>query len=419
MFKKPIYMFVAIAVITLIAGAIVWPNGLDLFGRDSFKLGLDLKGGAQLVYSMDVSKIAKGDVERAKQGVVDVLDRRINTLGVSEPVIQGTQVGNKPGVMVELPGVTDITKAKELIGQTAQLVFQEMNKEGKFVDTGLTGAHLKSAKANFQKGGGSAQGFQSAAPVVELVFNKEGADLFKQITTRNLQKPVSILLDKQTLSSPTVQTTIEDGQAVITGIDSIQEARDLALLLNAGALPVPIELASENQIGATLGQDSIQSSLVAGILGVILVCLFMFIYYRKAGFFAIIALGIYAMISLAVFKMIPVTLTLAGIAGFIFSVGAAVDANVLVFERFKEELHAGKEINAAIEESFKRSWSSIWPSNTASLITAVILYYGTTGLVRGFAVTLAVGIIVSLFTAITVTRTLLRLFGRKIQRVTL
>ena len=417
--NKSYWILAGIIAITIIAGLVVWPSGPTFFGRKSMKLGLDLRGGVQLTYTLDTSQLGDKTPEQAQRGVIDVINRRINTLGVAEPVIQGTNVGGKPGVLIELPGVSDVEKAKSLIGQTAQLVFKELDDKGQFVPTALTGAHLQKANATVQSQGKGAQGFQGATPVVELSFDSEGAKLFKEITQKNLQKPVAIELDGQTLSSPTVQTVIEDGQAIITGIPTISEAKDLANLLNAGALPVPIKLASENKIGATLGVNSIESSLMAGILGIILICIFMFVYYRRAGFLAIIGLGVYGLISLALFKLIPITLTLAGLAGFIFSVGAAVDANVLVFERLKEEIKLGKEINTAIEESFKRSWSSIWPSNVASLITAAILYYGTSGMIRGFAVTLAIGILVSMFTAITVTRTLLRIWGKSIKRVTL
>lgn len=419
MIKKPIWALVAVLIITILAGFIVWPSGLEISGRETMKLGLDLKGGVQLIYVLDTSGTSV-DEETAKQGVIDVIEMRINTLGVAEPIIQDTEVGGKPGVIVELPGVSDTTKAKELIGQTAQLVFKQLDESGQqFVPTELTGAYLKKANATYDNSSSSSTGFQSASPVVELEFTADGATMFKEITANNLQKQVAIELDGQILSAPTVQTTIEDGQAIITGIESIQEAKDLALLLNAGALPVPITLESENQIGATLGYESIQSSIIAGLLGIILICLFMGIYYKKAGLLAIVALGVYGVISLAIFKLIPVTMTLAGLAGFIFSMGAAVDANVLVFERLKEEIDNGKLIGIAIEDSFKRSWSSIWPSNVASLITAAILYYGTSGMIRGFAITLAVGIFVSMFTAIFVTRTLLRIWGQNIKKVTI
>jgi preprotein translocase subunit SecD len=419
--KKRIWWLVfLIFTITVFAGLVVWPKGPSFFKRSSQPLGLDLQGGVQLTYVLKTDQLNGRSEEEAQRGVIDVIDRRINSLGVSEPVIQATNIGNQPAVNIELPGVSDIEQAKKLIGQTAQLIFKEQGSDGLFQATKLTGSYLEKANATFDQGGGSSgAGFQAAAPIIELRFNKEGADLFRDLTTRNLQKPIAIELDGQILTAPTVQTTIDNGEAIITGIDSIQEAKKIATLLNAGALPVPIEPVSENKIGATLGQDSIRTSLAAGLLGVMLVVLFMIIYYRRAGLLAIIALGIYGLITLAIFKLIPITMTLAGIAGFLFSMGAAVDANVLVFERLKEEIKKGKESSLAIEDSFKRSWSSIWPSNMASLITATILYYGATGIVRGFAITLAIGILVSMFTAITTTRTLLRLWGQSIKRVTL
>ena len=418
--KRIWWLIFLILVITVFAGLVVWPKGPSFLKRSSQPLGLDLQGGVQLTYILKVDQLKERSEEQAQRGVIDVIDRRINVLGVTEPVIQATNIGNQPAVNIELPGISDIEQAKNLIGQTAQLIFKEQGSNGLFQATELTGSYLENADATFDSSGNnSGSGFQAAAPIIELRFNKEGADLFRDLTTRNLQKPIAIELDGQILTAPTVQTTIDDGEAIITGVESIQEAKKIATLLNAGALPVPIELVNENKIGATLGRESIRTSLAAGFLGVVLVALFMAIYYRRAGLLAIIALGIYALITLAIFKLIPVTMTLAGIAGFLFSMGAAVDANILVFERLKEEVAKGKEMSSAIEDSFKRSWSSIWPSNMASLITALILYYGTNGIVRGFAVTLAIGILVSMFTAVTVTRTLLRLWGQSIKKVTI
>lgn len=416
--NRSLWTLIAVGVIVALAVVFILPKTIEVPGRENMKLGLDLKGGVQLTYTLDLSTVENTTPAQAKQEAINVIEKRINKLGVAEAVIQSTDVDNQPGIMIELPGVSDTATAKDLIGQTAQLVFKKLDEEGNFVATELTGANLKSAKATFNQGS-QAGGFSSAEPIVELSFNETGTELFAQLTKENIQKQLAIELDGEIISAPTVQTEITDGQAIITGIGDIEEAKELALLLNAGALPVPIILVAENSIGATLGQESIENSLLAGILGIILVAVFMMIYYRKAGILASIALFVYLVLSMAIFKLIPVTMTLAGIAGFIFSVGAAVDANVLVFERFKEELKKGKEAHQAIEESFKRSWSSIWPSNMASIITAIILYYGTTGMVRGFAVTLAIGIFVSLFTAVTFTRTLMRIWGKNIKRVTL
>ncbi len=406
-------IFGIIIVFAGLAGFIDWPTGPNIsIGSFSKEIkiheGLDLQGGAHLVFELDTSGLQTKDVSTATQSVVNVIDRRINALGVSEPIIQGAKVGNKQAVIVELPGVTDTQEAINLIGKTAQLKFREENPDAtnasnpQFLwrDTGLTGAHLKRADVEFDKNTGE--------PQVAIQFDSEGTKLFAEITRNNLQKPVAIELDGEIISAPTVQTVIENGQAVITGKFTIDEAKKLSIELNAGALPVPIKLVEQRTIGPTLGSDSVQKSLMAGLIGLLLVALFMIIYYRVPGLLAVLALLIYTAIVLALFKLIPVTLTLAGIAGFILSVGMAVDANILIFERTKEELLTGKTIGLAIEEGFRRAWPSIRDSNFSSLLTCAILYYGTSGLVRGFAVTLALGILVSMFTAIIVTRTFLR-----------
>jgi len=409
-------VFGVIILIAVLAGLVDWPTGPDLSIGSLQKVlkiheGLDLQGGVHLVYELDDSKIDQKDKASAQQSVINVIDRRINALGVAEPVIQSAKVGDKDAVIVELPGVTDVNEAISLIGKTAQLKFLEYNADtesqasqnpaDQWKDTGLTGANLKHADVQFDKNTGE--------PQVAIQFDAEGSKIFADLTQRNLQKPIAIELDNEIISAPTVQTVIENGQAVITGKFTIDEAKKLAIELNAGALKVPINLVEQRTIGATLGSDSVKRSLMAGIVGLLLVALFMIIYYKVPGLLATLALFIYALIVLALFKLIPVTLTLAGIAGFILSVGMAVDANILIFERTKEELAAGKTIGLAIEDGFRRAWSSIRDSNFSSLITCLILYYGTTGLVRGFAVTLAIGILVSMFTAITVTRTFLRL----------
>jgi preprotein translocase subunit SecD len=399
-------LFGIIIVIVILAGLVDWPTGPNIsigsFQREiKVHEGLDLQGGVQLVYQLDTSKINSKDVSAAAQSVINVIERRVNSLGVSEPVIQSAKIGSNQAVIVQLPGITNVNDAINLIGKTAQLKFQDQSSNSQWQDTGLTGADLKSATVEFDKNTGE--------PEVSIQFNGDGTKKFADITQRDLQKQVAIVLDNEIISAPTVQTAITDGQAVITGQFTISEARQLSIELNAGALPVPINLVQQTSVGATLGSDSVQKSLMAGIVGLFFVALFMILYYKVPGALATIALLIYALVVLALFKLIPVTLTLAGIAGFILSVGMAVDANILIFERTKEELAAGKTIGLAIEDGFKRAWSSIRDSNSSSLITAAILYYGTTGLIRGFAVTLALGIIISMFTAITVTRTFLRL----------
>lgn len=267
--------------------------------------------------------------------------------------------------------------------------------------TGLSGKHLKHAQVEFNQ--------QTGAAEVALQFNDEGKKLFGDITERNVGKLVAIFLDGQAISIPRVQSVIADGSAVISGNFSLKEAKLLAQRLNAGALPVPITLLSQQTVGASLGQDSLAKSLYAGLIGFLVVVLFMILYYRLPGLLASLALCVYTAVSLAVFKLWPVTLTLSGIAGVILSIGMAVDANILIFERLREELKNGRALDSAIDEGFKRAWTSIRDSNVSSLITCVILYTFTSSSVRGFAVTLAIGILISLFSAITVTRTLLRL----------
>ena len=414
--RKVWFSLIIVLAITFLAGLVDWPSGPNISIGKYFKElkiheGLDLQGGTHLVYELDTSKIDKKDLDTATQGVIDVIDRRVNGLGVSEPLIQPSKIGNTQNVIIELPGVSNVDEAINLIGKTAQLKFKETTEDGKdLVDTDLTGANLKKAQVQFDNSTGE--------PQVSLLFDADGAKKFADITKKNVGKPVAIELDNEIISSPVVQNAIENGEAVITGKFTVDEAKKLTLELNAGALPVPIKLVQQQSIGASLGNESVKKSMVAGLIGLMLIGLFMIIYYRLPGFLAVLALLVYTLITLAIFKLIPVTLTLAGIAGFILSVGMAVDANILIFERTKEELLAGKSISLAFEEGFKRAWSSIRDSNFSSLITAAILYYGTTGLVKGFAVTLAIGILVSMFTAITISRTFLKLFvGTKLEKM--
>ena len=422
--KNRTWLYISfVFILLLVTGAVFVdiPKGPNIFGKEiKVHQGLDLKGGAYLLYELDLSKIDQANKNDAIASTVNVIRRRIDGLGVSEPSIQSTTISGKEAIIVELPGITNIDQAISLIGKTAQLQFMELpadqaaavnNPEAVsgFVPTGLTGADLVSAKAEFQSG--SSSGVASANPDVALKFNGNGSKLFKDITKKNLQKPVAIVLDGEIISAPTVQSEIDNGQAVITGNFTIEEAKNLAVELNAGALPVPIKLAQQKNIGATLGSDSVKKSVVAGLIGTALLALFMLIYYRFLGLVAIVALAIYAMIVLALFKLIPVTMTLAGIAGFILSVGMAVDANVLIFERMKEELRGGRDIEGALNEGFRRAWNSIRDSNISTIITCLILFWLGTGIVRGFALTLGIGTLVSMFSAITVTRTLLRLIA--------
>lgn len=532
--RRVFYTFILIVLIAFGAGFLDFPDSRTIrVGSWEYTvrlhLGLDLQGGTHLVYSADVSDIPASDRDDALEGVRDVIERRVNALGVAEPIIQSQVVGDDYRVIADLAGITDITEAINLIGETPTLDFRERDPSAKgsppaadrdairtraeevlaralsgedfsalaneftddpgnvgpdgstaggslgfaargtyvpefetvlfdklsdgeiypelvetqfgfhiikrlaskevvengetseqvqgqhilfstqpqqlalsdFVRTGLSGKQLERAQVSFDPNTG--------APEVQLTFNSEGAALFKDITERNVGNLVGIFLDDFPISTPSVNQVITDGNAVITGNFTLKEAKQLAQRLNAGALPVPITLLTQQNVGASLGQVSVQKSMVAGIIGLLAVILFMVLYYRLPGLLAVFALVVYTLITFAIFKLLSVTLTLAGIAGFILSIGIAVDANILIFERLKEELRSGQEIGVAIEEGFRRAWSSIRDSNISSLITTLILIWFGTSLIKGFAITLSIGILVSMFSAITVTRTFMRL----------
>jgi len=402
--KNTFIIFIFVVIVTVLAVLADLPKGpaLDLnkiginFRRElQIHQGLDLQGGTYLGYEADMSKVEPRDRDDALNGVAGVIDRRINALGVTEPIIITNKSGSAYRIIVELPGIRDVNEAIALIGKTAQLEFKEQ-KDGEWVSSGVTGAHFKRADVQINP--------DTGMPEIAIQFNEEGAKLFAEITQRNLQKPLAIFLDETLISAPTVQSAITEGRGVITGQFTLKGARQLAIQLNSGALPVPVKLVEQRNIGATLGQDSVQKSVVAGIFGIFVIALFMILYYRLPGVLAIVALAIYTLIVLALFKLIPVTLTIAGIAGFVLSIGMAVDANILIFERMKEELRRGKTFSAALETGFNRAWSSIRDSNVSSLITCLILFWFGAGSIRGFALTLSIGILVSMFTAITVTR---------------
>ena len=420
---KLILILVLVAVLVIID----LPSGFSKIGikkEPKLKKGLDLVGGTHLSYEADMNGIADKDRDAAISSLKDNIERRINALGVAEPQIQSRKIQGKYGLLIELPGIKDINKAIDIIGKTAQLKFKESGgavstKAGKYTaedlkkiqaqqgqqwrDTKLTGRYLKKADVQFD---------QQGNPEIAIEFNSEGAKIFAQLTKDNLQKRIAIFLDNELISAPTVQSEINDGKAVITGKFSVAEAKDLALQLNAGALPVPIKIVEQRNIGATLGEDSVKKGLVAGAIGLVLVALFMILYYKLSGFLAILALLIYALIVLGIFKLSSLTpwamtLTLPGLAGFILSIGMAVDANILIFERTKEEIAAGKTLLTAIEVGFNRAWSSIRDSNISTLITCLILFWLGIGSIKGFALTLAIGTLASMLTAITITRTFL------------
>lgn len=386
------------------------------------KKGLDLQGGTHVVLEADMEKIKPEDRTIALESAKNVIARRVDLFGVSEPVIQTSVEGNNYRILVELAGISDINQALDLIGKTAQLDFRELKPEATqaafisdFIPTGLTGKNLKKSGVQFNP--------QNGRPEVTLVFDNEGAQLFSEITGRNIGKPLAIFLDDQLVTAPLVNSQINGGEAVINGSFSLDEANNISIQLNAGALPVPIKIIEQRNIGASLGQDSINKSIRAGLIGLGMVMIFMILLYGFKGFLADIALIIYGILTLALYKMIPVTLTLPGVAGFILSVGMAVDSNILIFERMKEELWMHKPWKTAMELGFGRAWDSIKDANVATLITAFILFnplnwpfLNSSGMVRGFALTLGLGVLTSLFTGIVVTRTLMRLFYKESMR---
>lgn len=512
---------------------LVWKNikEIDLTSYGPiFRLGLDLQGGAQLIYDVDLSEIPLNEQKSALEGTKDVIERRVNALGVSEPIVQTSMSGQTSHISVELAGVYNIKDAIKMIGETPLLEFKEENpnaikltdeqqkelnqmnlevrkkaveilqkaktgddfinlakqysedlgskNEGGFytikndnstvvefeeaanklksgeiyadlvqtrygyhiikkeaergsgdskeidvrhilfltkdakdlgivqqeewINTKLSGKNLKKARVQYDS--------TSMVPQVSLEFDNEGSELFAEITERNIRKAIAIFLDGYIISAPNVNEAIYGGQAIISGNFSLEEAKQLSQRLNAGALPVPVTLISQTTVGATLGNVAVQKSLIAGLWGLLAIAIFMIIYYRLPGLLSVIALTIYTSISLAIFKLFPgYTLTLAGITGFILSIGMAVDANVLIFERMKEELKAGRDLSKAIEEGFSRAWVSIRDSNISSLITCLILWWFGSSIIKGFALTLAIGIMVSMFSAIVISRQLLLL----------
>ena len=405
------------AIVLLLAGAGIgwWATGVLGAPQVPFKYGLDLAGGTHLLYKADTSRVQSG-VDDAMDSLREVVERRVNLFGVSEPLVQtekGGVGGEEHRLIVELPGITNLSDAVKAIGQTPVLEFRLAQPMGTssvaYIDTGLTGQYLTRAQLEFA--GGRTQGL-SNEPVIVLNFNTEGAELFKKITTEHVGQQLAIFLDGAVISSPVIQEAIPNGTATITGRFTPDEARELVRNLNFGALPVPISLISSQSIGPSLGQTAFQQSVAAGLWGFALVALFLVLWYRLPGLIAVAALLMYVAISLAIFKLIPVTLTVAGLAAFILSIGMAVDANILIFERTKEELAGGKDLPEAISEGFKRAWSSIRDSNLSSNITGVILFwFGGTAVIKGFALVFVIGVLVSMFTATTVTRTFLLALG--------
>ncbi|MCX6722153.1 MAG: protein translocase subunit SecD [Candidatus Staskawiczbacteria bacterium] len=463
--QQKYYIFIGVLVLAVLAGIFSYPNyynkGVDSvnhklswtiphFPEKPYILGLDLQGGVSLVYQADLSKTI--DKTGAMSGLRDVIERRVNMFGVSEPVVE---IQGQDRLVVELPGVTNVEQAIQMIGQTPYLEFDEQRTADEtkvitdkikevqdaqakkqdvskikdwqivlenpyFKPTDLTGKYLTKAVVIFDP--------TTYKPQIQLQFNDEGSKIFADITGRNIKKPIAIFLDGasiidtngdgkidgQDIYAPIVQDKIIGGKAVITGDMSSQKANSIASRLNSGALPVKIgSPISQQTVGPTLGSVSLQKSLLAGIYGLIAVVIFMIVFYRFPGLLASLALVIYVAITLAIFKLIPVTMSLSGIGGFVLSIGMAVDANILIFARMKEEIKSGKGLAPAIDEGFRRAWPSIRDSNFNSLIVCAILFTVATSFIKGFAFTLALGILVSLFSAIFITRIFLMVFVGK------
>lgn len=438
-----IFRAVLVLIVTGAIGFFVYGNAVTENARFPFRFGLDLAGGSQLTYSADVSKIKESEIPALMEVLRVVIEKRINVFGVSEPNVQVEKSSVVSGIVehrliIELPGVTDVDTAIEEIGKTPLLEFKlvdqkvlaaqqaianlsstsqaqgagidnvqingEKVSDNPFIDTGLTGRYLSSAALEFSGGQG---GQLSNEPIVSIVFNQEGAELFESITRDNTGENLAIFLDGEMISSPRINEAIAGGKAVISGGFTPEEARSLAQNLSFGALPVPVTLASTQTIGGALGEKALTDGVYAGVLGFVLLSIFMILWYRVPGVVAVVALFIYVVLMLALFQLLPVVITAAGIAGLILSVGLAVDANVLIAERIKEELIAGKDVHQAISEGFSRAWLAIRDSNIAHIIAAVVLFWFGTSLIKGFALVFGLGVIISMLSAITISRTLL------------
>ena len=393
-----------------------------VLGQINYRLGLDLQGGTHLVYVADVSGIPAGEAEEAVAGLRDVIERRVNFFGVAEPVVQVERSGDELRLIVELAGVFDVNEAIQYIGETPYLEFRterpeeeineilEAQKNGErmfddpyYAETKLTGRYLKNSSVSFDNVTGS--------PLVLLSFNDEGSEIFASLTRDYIDKRIAIYLDGSPISQPVVQNEITGGQAQISGDFSVQEAKELVRNLNSGALPVPISIISQQSIGPTLGARAFEKGIMASIYSILAVSLFLILWYRLPGVVGVLALTFYILFVLSIFKIFGLTLTAAGIAGFILSIGMAVDANILIFERIKEEITRGQSIDNALKDGFWRAWPSIRDANISTIITSTILFWFGTSMVKGFALTLGIGVISSLLSAFIITRTFIMAIG--------
>jgi preprotein translocase subunit SecD len=432
--SRNIYLLIFILALFGFALWSVVPLDRNVFGRQGLRLGLDLQGGSYLVYQADVGAIEPENRDEIMQGVKGVIERRINALGITEPTVQVQNQEGEYSIAIQLPGIADVERAKEMVGAFSLLEFREQDEEGNWVPaTGIVDGEELTLSSRYFKENTSVNVDQYGRPLLIFEWDEAGQELSQQITSRLIGKQLAIYLGDEPLRgedghiiAPVVRETITD-RGQIEGL-SLADAEELSRLLNAGRIDVPlgswVEKGGskvfepnfplyERTVDATLGADSIRKSILAAAIGIVLLLLFMLLYYRLPGLVACLSLGIYGAVLLAIFKLIPVTLTLPGVAGFILSVGMAVDANVLIFERTREELRGGRSLGAAVEAGFNRAWTAIRDSNITTFIACIILFWlgGTLGafMVRGFALTLFIGVALSMFTAIVITRTLLRL----------
>jgi preprotein translocase subunit SecD len=431
--SRNVYLLILILALLGFALWSILPLDKDVFGREGLRLGLDLAGGSYMVYQANVSDIEPGNRDEIMDGVKGVIERRINALGITESTVQIQKQEGEYNIVIQIPGIADIEKAKEMVGLFTVLEFREQDESGNWTPaTGIVTVNgeekeLVLSSRYFKEN--TYVDMQTGRPLLLFEMDETGAQLFKQISTRLIGKRLAIYLGDEPLRgedgniiAPEVQEVIED-RGQIRGL-SLVDAQDLSRVLNAGRIDVPLGRWVEGEfepsvplyertVSATLGQDSIQKSLTAAAIGIVLLLLFMLVYYRLPGLVACLSLGIYGVVLLAIFKLVPITLTLPGVAGFILSLGMAVDANVLIFERTKEELRGGRSLGAAVEAGFNRAWTAIRDSNITTFIACIVLFWlgGELGalMVRGFALTLFIGVALSMFTAIVVTRTFLRL----------
>ena len=433
--RSNVYLLIFILALFGFALWSVIPLDRTVLGREGLRLGLDLAGGSYLVYEADLRAVNSSTADEVMDGVKGVIERRINALGITEPIIQVQNQEGNYNIAIQLPGVADIEKAKEMVGLFTVLEFRERDSEGIWVAANGTATvdgevkELTLSSRYFNENTEVTLHPTTSEVILLFEMNGVGATLFEQISTRLMGKPLAIFLGDQALRgedgqiiAPTVQAVITD-RGQITGL-SLVDAQELSRVLNAGRIDVPLGRwvdgefepsvpLYERTVDATLGQDSIQKSILAAGIGIVLLLVFMILYYRLPGIVACLSLAVYGAVLLSIFKLVPITLTLPGLAGFIVSLGMAVDANVLIFERMKEELRGGRSLGAAAETGFNRAWTAIRDSNITTFIACVILFWlgGTLGafMVRGFALILFIGVALSMFTAITVTRTFLRL----------